>query len=67
MLRFFPFGETFDASMGGRPLPADEPLCDIDLARYPGEVLLKRRMLTDMHGEYFHGGRGHPGGAVGGA
>lgn len=56
MLRFFPFGEKFDASMGGRLLMADEPLCDIELARYPGEVLLKRRMLTDMHGEYFHGG-----------
>ena len=56
MLRFFPFGETFDASMGGRPLTADDPLCDIDLARYSGEVLLKRRLLTDMHGEYFCGG-----------
>lgn len=56
MLRFFPFGEAFDASMGGRPLPADVALCDIDLARYAGEVLLKRRLLTELHGEYFHGG-----------
>ena len=56
MLRFFPFGETFDASMGGRPLPADDPLCDIDLAHYTGEVQLKRRLLTEMPGEYFRGG-----------
>ncbi len=56
MLRLFPFGETFDARMGGHPLAAGDPLWDVDLQSYAAEVRLKRRMLAEEHAEYYRGG-----------
>ncbi len=55
MLRFFPFGETFDAGMDGRALGASEALCDVDEA-YKTEVSLKRRLLASDPEYYFAGG-----------
>ncbi len=55
-LRFFPFGETFEAGMGGRTLLKDEALIDIDRPHYAAEVALKRRLLEASPHEYFSGG-----------
>ena len=55
MLRFFPFGETFDARMGGRTLGAREPLCDVD-EHYLEEVRLKAHLLETDPDYYFSGG-----------
>ena len=55
MLRFFPFGETFDARMGGRALGADEALCDVD-EHYLTEVGLKKSLLEADPAYYFAGG-----------
>ena len=56
VLRFFPFGETFEAGMGGRTLLKDEALFDIDLPHYAAEVALKRELLAASPHEYFSGG-----------
>ncbi len=56
MLRYFPFGESFDARMGGHPLNAGDPLCEVDLPNYIPQVQLKRRMLAENHADYFQGG-----------
>ena len=56
MLRFFPFGKTFEAGMGGRTLRQDEALFDIDLPHYAAEVALKRELLGASPHEYFSGG-----------
>ncbi len=56
MLEYFPFGDAFDARMGARVLAAGEPLCAVEPDRYPGEVALKRRLLSEMPAEYFRGG-----------
>lgn len=58
MLRFFPFGDSFEAGMGARALAPDEPLCDLELAHYAAETALKHRLLTDTPHEYFSGGAG---------
>ena len=42
--------------MGMRLLKGDEPLCDLDLDRYQSELELKRRLLSEAHSYYFHGG-----------
>ena len=55
-LRFFPFGETFEAGMGGRTLLKDEALIDIDLPHYAAEVVLKRKLLAASPHDYFSGG-----------
>ena len=57
MLRYFPFGESFDARMGGHPLNAGDPLCEIDLPNYIPQIQLKRRMLAEHHADYYQGGR----------
>lgn len=56
MLRHFPFGEAFDAGMGGRVLQADEPLLDLELDSYLAEVREKRRLLEQAPADYFLGG-----------
>jgi dimethylamine monooxygenase subunit A len=53
MLRFFPFGEHFEPGMAGRSLSETEPLIDVDEPHYPAEIALKRRLLTEAHGDYF--------------
>ncbi len=55
MLRYFPFGEAFEAGMGGRALGPSDALIDIDEAHYVKEVGLKRELLQTP-GEYFSGG-----------
>ena len=57
MLRFFPFGEAFDAGMGARALRPGEALFDVEPPHYAAEVALKRRLLTDLPHEYFSGGK----------
>lgn len=54
--RYFPFGEAFNARMGGRPLQAGDPLCEIDLAHYHSQVQRRRAMLQERRAEYFRGG-----------
>ena len=49
MLKLFPFGEAFDASMGGQILRADESVFDLDLTHYRPEVRLKRQLLEHDH------------------
>lgn len=56
MLRFFPFGDSFEVGMGARALSSDEPLCDLEPDHYRAEVVLKRRLLTEFPHEYFSGG-----------
>ncbi len=56
MLKFFPFGDAFEAGMGARALLPEEPLSDLDPAHYAAETTLKRRLLTDAPHEYFSGG-----------
>ncbi|WP_407571692.1 heme-dependent oxidative N-demethylase family protein [Deinococcus altitudinis] len=56
MLKLFPFGEAFDASMGGQVLRGDDSVFDLDLPHYLPEVRLKRRLLEDDHRYYFRGG-----------
>lgn len=58
MLKYFPFGETYETHMGARPLKAGEPLCEVDLPVYAGEVTLKRRLLEESPAYYFCGGAG---------
>jgi len=60
MLKYFPFGETYDMRMGARPLRPGEPLCEVDLPAYAGEVALKRGLLEEDPAYYFHGGGGTP-------
>ncbi|WP_425144870.1 heme-dependent oxidative N-demethylase family protein [Deinococcus sp.] len=56
MLRFFPFGEAFDGSMGGQVLRPGEGLFDLEPEHYQGEVALKRQLLTRDHRYYYRGG-----------
>lgn len=56
MLRFFPFGEQFEAGMGGRALRAGEALIDLEPTHYASEIRLKRNLLQDFPGEYYRGG-----------
>jgi dimethylamine monooxygenase subunit A len=53
VLKFFPFGERFEAGMGGRTLQPDEPLIDVDAAAYRDEIAMKRELLTNAHADYF--------------
>ncbi|WP_424952528.1 heme-dependent oxidative N-demethylase family protein [Deinococcus sp.] len=56
MLKLFPFGEAFDASMGGQVLRPGEPLFDLDPPHYRAEVAGKRLLLEEDHPYYFRGG-----------
>ena len=56
MLRFFPFGDRFEAGMGARALGAGEALIDLELPHYNDEILLKRGLLERFPGEYYRGG-----------
>ncbi len=56
MLKHFPFGEAFEAGMGGRALKALEPLCDLDEVRYRQELALKRQLLAQQHDAYCFSG-----------
>jgi hypothetical protein len=56
MLKYFPFGETFEAGMGGHALRQGESLIDIDIPHYAYEVRLKRQMLETSLSEYYCGG-----------
>lgn len=56
MLKYFPFGETYEMHMGARPLKAGEPLFEVDLPLYTGEVALKRGLLEEDPAYYFSGG-----------
>ena len=56
MLRFFPFGDTFEAGMGARALRSGEALIDVERPHYSAEIALKRQLLTDAPHEYFSGG-----------
>ncbi len=56
MLRFFPFGESFESGMGGRTLRKDEALLDVDETHYAAEVALKRELLAASSHDYFSGG-----------
>lgn len=57
MLKYFPFGEKFEAGMGGRALRPGEALLEIDEAHYAHEIHLKRDLLTSFPDEYFSGGK----------
>src|SRR6187431_2615141 len=54
MLKYFPFGETFEPGMGGRVLRGDEPLIEVDDASYASDVAQKRAQLEQAPSEYFH-------------
>ncbi len=56
MLKYFPFGESFDPGMGGRVLPNEEGLLEVDEADYVTQVLKKRAQLEQFPSEYFHAG-----------
>ena len=56
MLRFFPFGDRFEAGMGAKALGAGEALIDLELPHYLDEILLKRGLLERFPGEYYRGG-----------
>lgn len=53
MLRYFPFGEHFEAGMAGRSLSTSEPLVDVDEPHYAAEIALKRELLGSTPGDYF--------------
>ena len=58
MLRFFPFGDRFEAGMSARALRAGDALIDLELPCYRDEIALKRNLLEQLPGDYYRGGPG---------
>ena len=56
MLRFFPFGDRFEAGMGAKALGEGDALIDLELPHYRDEILLKRSLLDGFPGDYYRGG-----------